>query len=83
MGHNALLLTSLPVPSRLDAFRGVLLRFAPEGQPGDYASVCAIVSHYAPHVLPDDIAAHFADKGIANDEAADSCHVDNEDNVER
>lgn len=51
MGQDALLLTSLAVPSRLDAFRGVLLRFAPEGQPGDKSSVCAMITRYAPHVL--------------------------------
>ena len=51
MGHDALLLTSLPEPSRMDAFRGVLLRFAPEGQPGDKSSICALITRCAPHVL--------------------------------
>ena len=32
-------LSPLATPSRLDAFRGVTLRFAPTGEPGDEASV--------------------------------------------
>ena len=51
IGRDALLLTALPAPSRLDAFRGIVLRFAPEGLPGDKASVCAAIAHYAPHIF--------------------------------
>lgn len=36
-------LSPLPVPSRLDAFRGVLMRFADDGQPGDRAEVMQII----------------------------------------
>ena len=36
-------LSPLPSPSRLDAFRGVLLRFGPDGQPGDRALVTQFV----------------------------------------
>jgi subtilisin family serine protease len=45
--RGGLLLTPLPYPSRLDAFRGVLLRFAPTGEPGDRASVMAAIATYA------------------------------------
>ena len=51
IGRKAVLITSLSVPSRLDAFRGILVRFAEEGQPGDLESVLAAVAHYAPHLL--------------------------------
>ena len=53
MGRNAILITSLAAPSRLDAFRGILLRFAEEGQPGDRNSVLAALAHHAPHLLED------------------------------
>lgn len=43
-----LILTPLATPSRLDAFRGVLLRYASDGEPGDRTSVCALLRHYAP-----------------------------------
>ena len=51
VGKRAVLLTSLPAPSRLDAFRGVLLRFAPLGQSGDRDSVLAVLACYAPSLL--------------------------------
>jgi hypothetical protein len=38
-----IIMTPLAAPSRLDAFRGVLLRFAPDGEPGDRASVLAAI----------------------------------------
>ena len=41
-------LTPLPTASRLDAFRGVYLRFAPDGQPGDRDSVLAAVACLRP-----------------------------------
>ncbi len=50
--RNALTLTPLPVASRLDAFRGVTLRFARRGEPGDRASVLEAVRRYAPGLLP-------------------------------
>lgn len=43
--REGLLVSPLPAPSRLDSFRGVYLRFAPAGQPGDEASVRAALSH--------------------------------------
>ena len=49
---DSMTITPLPVPSRLDAFRGVTLRFATEGEPGDRASVLAAVAQYAPDLLP-------------------------------
>ncbi len=49
--RHALLLTTLPAPSRLDAFRGILIRFAPDGQPGDRQSVLTTISTFAPHLL--------------------------------
>lgn len=54
--RQSLLVSPLPAPSRLDAFRGVLLRFAPEGQPGDCASVVEAIKRFAPCLaatLPD------------------------------
>ena len=50
-GRGTLLLTALPTPSRLDAFRGVLVRFAPDGEPGDRESVLAAVATYAPTLI--------------------------------
>ncbi len=44
-------LSPLPAPSRLDAFRGVTLRYAPEGEPGDRESVQAALARYAPDLL--------------------------------
>jgi len=49
---RAVTVTPLPVPSRLDAFRGVTLRFAPNGQPGDRASVLEALRNYVPALLP-------------------------------
>ena len=49
---HSILVTSLAVPSRLDAFRGILLRFAPDGQPGDRQSVLDALTTFAPHLLP-------------------------------
>ncbi|HLK57724.1 MAG TPA: hypothetical protein VKU00_14255 [Chthonomonadaceae bacterium] len=50
---QAVTLTPLAKPSRLDAFRGVTLRFAPKGQPGDRASVLQVVARCAPELIPD------------------------------
>jgi hypothetical protein len=41
-------LSPLPIPSRLDAFRGVTLRFALEGEPGDRESVLAAIARCMP-----------------------------------
>lgn len=49
---RAIIVTPLPEPSRLDAFRGVTLRFAPAGEPGDRASVLAALRNYIPELLP-------------------------------
>lgn len=49
---RAVTVTPLPAPSRLDAFRGVTLRFAPAGEPGDRASVLAALRSYVPALLP-------------------------------
>lgn len=49
--RRGILLSPLPVASRLDAFRGIYLRFAPDGEPGDRASVLAVIAHYAPSCL--------------------------------
>jgi len=46
--RECLILTPLPAPSRLDAFRGLTLRFAPDGEPGDYPSVQEAIARYAP-----------------------------------
>ncbi len=69
IGHKALLLTSLAEPSRLDAFRGVLLRFAPEGQPGDKSSLRAMIARCAPHVLPENTLL------MAEKEPANTCAI--------
>ncbi len=50
--RHGLIVTPLPVASRLDAFRGILLRFAPEGEPGDRASVLEAVARCAPELYP-------------------------------
>jgi hypothetical protein len=46
--RGGLVITPLAKPSRLDAFRGVLVRFAPDGEPGDRASVLEAIRHCAP-----------------------------------
>ncbi|MCS6776171.1 MAG: hypothetical protein RMJ43_01340 [Chloroherpetonaceae bacterium] len=49
--RQSLLVSPLLAPSRLDAFRGVLLRFAPDGQPGDRASVVDAIGRFAPGLI--------------------------------
>ena len=49
--RGGLVVTPLAKPSRLDAFRGVLVRFAPDGEPGDRASVLVAIRHCAPGLL--------------------------------
>ncbi len=51
VGRRGILLMSLAVPSRLDAFRGILLRYAPDGQTGNRADILALLAVYAPHLL--------------------------------
>lgn len=46
-----LLVSPLPAASRLDRFRGVLLRFAPDGEPGDRQSLRAAMTRFAPDLL--------------------------------
>jgi len=48
MGRVALKLSPLPMESRLEAFRGVLLRFAPDGEPGSREEVLRIVKKKVP-----------------------------------
>ena len=48
---NGVLLTPLAAPSRLDAFRGVLLRYAPDGEPGDRTSVRTALAHFVPELI--------------------------------
>ncbi len=49
--RDGVLLTSLPAPSRLDAFRGVFLRFATDGMAGDQASVMEEIALRAPQAV--------------------------------
>jgi hypothetical protein len=51
-----IIITPLSAPSRLDAFRGVLLRFAPDGEPGDRASVMAAIERCAPQLMTEESA---------------------------
>lgn len=46
-------ITPLSKASRLDVFRGVTLRFAPEGDPGDRAAVLATCRRCAPELIPE------------------------------
>ena len=47
-GPDGIILTSLPAASRLDGFRGVMLRYASDGAPGDRKSVDALIAEFAP-----------------------------------
>ena len=49
---SGMLVTPLPVASRLDRFRGVFLRYAPPGEPGDRVSVYEAIARYAPDLAP-------------------------------
>jgi hypothetical protein len=53
---GGVLLSPLPRPSRMDSFRGVFLRYAPQGEMGDRASVLAHVAQYAPHLSDKEIS---------------------------
>jgi len=50
VAKQAVLLSPLPAPSRLDAFRGVVLRFANEGQPGERSALLALLRSLLPEV---------------------------------
>lgn len=64
---SGLILTPLPTSSRLDRFRGVLLRYAPDGEPGDRASVLAAILHFAPELYVPCQSKHGAKNGIFGD----------------
>jgi hypothetical protein len=49
-------LSPLPASSRLDSFRGVFLRFAQEGQPGDRESVLKAIKALRPSLEPSNAA---------------------------
>jgi hypothetical protein len=51
--RGGVLLSPFAVASRRDAFRGVLLRFAPSGEPGDRTSTLAAIERFAPHLTPE------------------------------
>lgn len=67
---RAITVTPLPVPSRLDAFRGVTLRFAPSGETGDRASVLAALHGYVPALLSIQGAAEVSGPNAADAPAA-------------
>ena len=46
--QNGILLSPLSAPSRLDRFRGILLRCAPDGEPGNRAEILALAAKYIP-----------------------------------
>lgn len=46
--QNGILLSPLSAPSRLDSFRGILLRCAPDGEPGSRAEILALAAKYLP-----------------------------------
>lgn len=58
---NGVILTPLADASRLDAFRGVCVRFAPDGQPGDRDSVMEIVRRFVPTLKPESVAVDGRD----------------------
>ena len=51
IGSKDVVLTPLPVPSRLDEFRGVVIRFAANGQTGDRESVLGYIREVKPELL--------------------------------
>jgi hypothetical protein len=60
---QGVLLTPLAAPSRLDNFRGVVLRFAPDGQFGDRATVMSAVDKLATNLLPSVTPTHQKQAG--------------------
>ena len=51
VGTKDVVLTPLATPSRLDEFRGVLVRFADDGQPGDRESVLEFIRMKKPELV--------------------------------
>jgi hypothetical protein len=54
VSRNAVLLSPLARPSRLDSFRGVVLRYAPDGCPGDRDSLYRSILAHRPETAPPD-----------------------------
>ena len=54
--QNGILLSPLPAPSRLDQFRGILLRCAPDGEPGSRAEILVLAAKYLPQMEESDEA---------------------------
>ena len=50
--RSGILLSPLPAPSRLDSFRGILLRCAPDGEPGSRAEILTITAQFVPPPVP-------------------------------
>ena len=50
--RSAITLTPLASASRMDVFRGITLRYATKGTPGDRASVLETIARCAPALLP-------------------------------
>ncbi|HLV78774.1 MAG TPA: hypothetical protein VKT32_00795 [Chthonomonadaceae bacterium] len=55
--RGGLVVSPLAKPSRLDAFRGVQVRFASDGEPGDSASVLEVIRRCAPDLLSEAVGA--------------------------
>jgi hypothetical protein len=53
---SGLLVSPLPTASRLDRFRGILLRYAPDGEPGDRRSALAAIAERAPGAFAPEMA---------------------------
>ena len=51
--RSGVLLSSLPAPSRLDSFRGVFLRYAPPGEPGDKNSLTELLTQHLTEFMPE------------------------------
>jgi hypothetical protein len=52
VSRDAVLLSPLSVASRLDNFRGIVLRYAPDGCPGDRESLFRSILAYRPDAAP-------------------------------
>lgn len=50
IARSTMRLSPLAAPSQLDAFRGITVRFAHDGEPGDRASVLAFAVQFAPQI---------------------------------
>jgi hypothetical protein len=67
-----MLVTPLPVASRLDRFRGVFLRYAQTGEMGDHASVYMAIAHFAPDIVFSSSGTNVARSEVARSEVARS-----------